>query len=65
MYFEPAEKRVFSKWNMGMINLDVEKDSKYFELKHEMAKFSTGNVAVPLAIKLLRIFSNDFEPKSI
>lgn len=65
MYFEPADKRVFSKWNMGMINLEVEKDSKYSELKREMEYFSSGSVAIPLAIKLLRIFSNDFEPKSI
>ena len=65
MYFEPVEKRVFSKWTMGMINLETEKNSKYSELKSTMEEFKTGKVAVPLAIKLFRIFTHDFTPKSI
>ncbi|WP_394228451.1 BLUF domain-containing protein [Pseudoalteromonas spongiae] len=65
MYFEPVEKRVFSKWTMGMINLETEKNSKYSELKSAMDEFKTGKVAVPLAIKLFRIFTYDFTPKSV
>ena len=65
MYFEPVEKRVFSKWTMGMINLETEKNSKYSELKSAMDEFKTGKVAVPLAIKLFRIFTHDFTPKSV
>ena len=65
MYFEPVEKRVFSKWTMGMINLETEKNSKYSELKSAMDEFQSGKVAVPLAIKLFRIFTHDFTPKSI
>ena len=64
-YFEPVEKRVFSNWTMGMINLETERDSKYRELKASMDNFNAGHVAIPLAIKLFRIFSHDFTPKSV
>lgn len=65
LYFEPVDKRVFSKWTMGMINLETEKSSKYSELKSAMQEFESGKVAIPLAIKLFRIFTHDFTPKSI
>ncbi|MDE3273794.1 BLUF domain-containing protein [Pseudoalteromonas sp. G4] len=65
LYFEPVDKRVFSKWTMGMINLETEKNSKYSELKSAMEEFESGQVAIPLAIKLFRIFTHDFTPKSI
>lgn len=65
MYFEPIDKRVFSKWTMGMINLETERDSKYRELKEAMDKFDSGQVAIPLAIKMFRIFTHDFEPKAL
>lgn len=64
-YAEPIEKRVFSKWTMGMINLETVRDSKYFELKSAMERFESGDIAIPLAIKLFRIFSQDFTPKSV
>lgn len=65
LHFEHADKRTFSKWTMGMINLDTEKGSKYSELRHALDDYQAGNVAIPIAIKILRIFSNDFEAKSL
>lgn len=65
MHFTPIEKRVFSKWTMGMINLDTDKDSKYRELKAAMDDYKEGKVAIPLPIKLLRIFSHDYQPKTL
>ncbi|MBE0365616.1 hypothetical protein PULV_b0228 [Pseudoalteromonas ulvae UL12] len=61
----PIEKRVFSKWSMGMINLDTDKDSKYRELKAAMDDYQDGKVAIPLPIKLLRIFSQDYQSSTL
>ena len=59
LYFEPAKRRLFSKWSMNLVDLVFENPNKiqlFYEIIEALDKKSSED-GIPAPLKLLQVFS--------